>query len=260
MEKESLSEYKKHFEEHGFVLLKDFLSDKDSKFVANSADELEKWKETPNEWMIFHENNGNTKFRSRMENFINYNIKFKQYLNDNINAILEYITEKEMYLFKDKLNWKMGGGKGFLAHQDQPAWTDFKPDRFYTVALFANDSTIEKGCLQFVKNGFNKELYDYEKEGTGKLQNEEQFEWEYVPTTPRDVLIFDSYVPHRSFENKTEDPRRIFYFTYNSKEYGDLYNKYLVKKRIEFPPDIERDKDKTYNVFNNKYNLANPIR
>jgi len=257
---QSLSNYKKQFEEHGFVLLKNIFKDEESNFIVNNANYLEKWKETPNEWMIFYENNGKSKFRSRMENFINYNIELKEFMNKNVNPLLQYITEKEINLFKDKLNWKMGGGKGFLAHQDQPAWNDFKPDRFYSVALFANDCTIDNGCLQFVKNGFNKELYDYEKEGTGKLQNEDKFEWEYITTTPRDLLIFDSYVPHRSFENKTENPRRIFYFTYNEKKYGDLYKKYLVKKRIEFPPDIERDESKTYNVFNNKYNLANPIR
>lgn len=255
-----LSDYKTQFEEHGFVLLKDVLEKEEGNFIVNTANDLEKWKETPNEWMIFHENNKKGKFRARMENFINYNIELKEFMNNNVYPILEFLTGKKMNLFKDKLNWKKGGGKGFLAHQDHPAWTDFKPDRFYSIALFANNSTLDNGCLQFVKNGFNKELYDYDKKGTGKLQNEDKFEWESVTTTPRDVLIFDSYVPHRSFENKTDDSRRIFYFTYNAEEYGDLYEEYLVKKRIEFPPDIERDNAKTYTVLNNKYNLANPIR
>ena len=35
-----------------------------------------------------------------------------------------------MILFKDKINWKMPGGKGFLAHQDYPTWNGY-PDSFY---------------------------------------------------------------------------------------------------------------------------------
>ena len=40
-----------------------------------------------------------------------------------------------MSLFKDKLNWKHPGGKGFKPHQDHPAWNDFNPDIFYSVAF-----------------------------------------------------------------------------------------------------------------------------
>ena len=87
---------------------------------------------------------------------------------------------------------------------------------------------------------------------------EDNYNWNHIETTPRDVLLFDSYAPHRSGPNTTNKSRRIFYFTYNEKKYGNLYDTYFDKKRIEFPPDIERS-DTPVRIKGNKYNLANPI-
>ena len=58
------------------------------------------------------------------------------------------MRKKDMFLFKDKINWKMPGGGGFEPHQDHPAWDDFKSDIF-GIANEADNSTIDKGCLQF---------------------------------------------------------------------------------------------------------------
>ena len=59
-------------------------------------------------------------------------------------------------------------------------------------------------------------------------------------------------------ENNTQESRRIFYFTYNYAKEGSFYYKYLRRKRIEFPPNIERDSEIKYE--GTKYNLANPLR
>ena len=250
---------KELFNKHGFVLLKNILSEEDSEFIKKKINEMENWEEKPNKWMIYYEKNKDERFKSRIENFVNYDLDLKNFLVTKIYPLLKFITKKDCNLFKDKLNWKNGGGKGFLSHQDHPAWIDFKPDIFYSIALFGDDCTKENGCLQFSKNHSENIIFDYDINGTGKLKNDDKYDWEFITSTPKDILLFNSYVPHRSFENKTKNPRRIFYFTYNSNEYGDLYSSYLRKKRIEFPPDIERDINKTYNTTNNKYNLANPI-
>ena len=82
--------------------------------------------------------------------------------------------------------------------------------------------------------------------------------WEPVLATTRDLLIFNSYIPHRSGPNTTDNHRRIYYFTFNFEEEGDFYQQYIAKKRNELPPDIEKDPTKNYNI-NNKYNLGNPV-
>ena len=84
-------------------------------------------------------------------------------------------------------------------------------------------------------------------------------EWEPLLTNTSDLIIFDAYVPHRSGPNLSDNPRRVLYFTYNLKEDGEHYDEYFKRKRIEFPPDFERDQNTKTNL-DSKYNLANPIK
>ena len=254
---------KNDYHSKGHVLIKDFFTDNEAKQIVNYANDLEKWEETPFKWMIYFEKNekNKTKFKSRIENFMCYHLELNEFFYNKISPLINELYDEKMVLFKDKLNWKIGGGQGFKAHQDQPAWSDFEPPKFVTVALFANDSTVKNGCLEF---GTSREkiecLCPYNKTGLGELEieYEKSLTWTPIPSTPKDILIFDSFVPHRSHENKTNDPRRIFYFTLNQDTYGNLYDKYSIKKRIEFPPDIER-KDNNIKIYGNKYNLGNPI-
>ena len=158
-------------------------------------------------------------------------------VNLKLKPLVEYIYGEQMYLFKDKINWKYSGGKGFKAHQDHPAWSDFEPKRFLSVALFANNTTKENGCLEFgtqkkkrkslsflgskLKRRGSKKylLLDTYSEDLGQLTQEIEYsyDWSHIETTPRDILLFDSYAPHRSGPNTTNQSRRIFYFTYNEK-------------------------------------------
>ena len=84
--------------------------------------------------------------------------------------------------FKDKLNWKFGGGNGFNAHQDQYAWSDFPPKQFVSVSMFGNKSTIENGCLEFAYNCVDRKyLMDANYDNLGELTNEIEARYEWVP-------------------------------------------------------------------------------
>ena len=43
------------FNQNGYVLIKNFFTEEESKQIVNFANTLETWKETPNKWMIFFE-------------------------------------------------------------------------------------------------------------------------------------------------------------------------------------------------------------
>lgn len=248
---------------NGYVLLKNFFSKPESRYIKNWANGMNEIKEEKGKWMIYFEdsssNKEESKQRSRIENFSNYNPHIRNFIDIRIKNFVERLVGEEVVLFKEKMNWKYPQGKGFLAHQDHPAWTDFPPSIYYTAAMFGDDSTIENGCLQFV-DGFNKkEIVAYDVDGTGKLLDEDKMVWEHVETTSRDLIVFNSFVPHRSDQNVSDVSRRIFYFTFNLKKEGDFFDKYLKKKREELPPPIERDPTKEYKIKGSKYNLANPI-
>ena len=240
----------------GFILLEDYLTSEEGDKIVNWADQLEEYPEEAGKWMIYFESENK---KSRIENILDYHQGLKNFVHDKITPLLESIYMNKMTLFKDKMNWKRGYSKGFKAHQDQPAWSDFPPQIFITVALFANDTTIENGCLEFVSKRHQEGIFNHNISGKGELDAyiEEKMDWKNIPTTTRDILIFDSYAPHRSGENNTDGNRRIFYFTYNLENDGNFYYDYIRKKRQEFPPNIERKEGVIYN--GNRYNLANPM-
>lgn len=245
-------------ESNGYLLMKNFFTKKEAADIRKWASNMSEIKEEKGKWMIYYEQ---SQLRSRIENFCKYNPEINNFVNTKIKKFLELIVGEKVSLFKDKMNWKYPKGKGFLAHQDHPAWSDFPPSIYYTAAIFGDDSTIENGCLQFVclEQKIKNEIIDYDKDGSGKILDEEKMDWENIETTPRDLLIFNSFIPHRSGENMSDKSRRIFYFTFNLSKEGDFFEEYLKKKREEFPPPNERNPDKEYKVEGTKYNLANPI-
>lgn len=243
--------------QNGFVKLTNFFTQEEADTITSWGNQFNDIKEEKGKWMIYYESNGN---RSRIEYFLPFIKEIKDFVDTKLTPLLEGTIGCKMNLFKDKMNWKQGKGKGFRAHQDHPAWSDFPVERFYSIALFPDASTIDNGCLQFVENKNNELLphdLDENGKGSGDLLNPEQFDWNHIETTPRDILIFDSYAPHRSDDNITDSSRRIFYFTYNPEETGDFYDSYNNKKRTDFPPENERE-GKEYNG-DTKYNLANPL-
>lgn len=251
-----------NFQKNGFIVLRKFLNPIQAKQITVIADNMAKWNDSPGKWLKYYETPecSTTKQLSRLENFINYN-SFMENLNKNILIpYLNQICNNKMILFKDKINWKMPGGKGFLAHQDFPAWNGY-PNSFYTsIAIPVDPMTIENGCLEM--SPYDKhELMDYDEQKMGNLnkQIENNLNWVPIKTSLGDIVIFNSFVPHRSGPNKSKDPRRIFYFTYNYESEGNYYEQYFKDKRTFFPQDCERDKNTKYSLTNNKYNLANPF-
>ena len=75
---------------------------------------------------------------------------------------------------------------------------------------------------------------------------------------PGDLVLFDSYLPHRSRVNLSDASRRVLYATYNRQKEGSWRDAYFDAKRSCFPPDAEREPGKVYapGVFN----VGNPIK
>ena len=46
-----------------------------------------------------------------------------------------------------------------------------------------------------------------------------------------DIVLFNSYIPHKSNPNLTNSPRKSLYITYNDAKEGDLREKYYLNKK-----------------------------
>ena len=230
----------------GYRVVRDFF-DKDSLAqLLKWTVELETAPEASGRHWVYREDSLTTPVRrviQRIENFCPYHAGFDRLVRHS--ALARWcggLLGGPVVLFKDKINFKMAGAPGFKAHQDQQAgWNTYAPS-FLTAMVTLDAATLENGCLEIAAGRHREGLI-----GRQWVPLEEQgLELKPVPTNPGDVIFFDSFVPHASKANMTEFPRRILYLTYNLAGYGDQRARYFADKHASFPPDIDRDQEKTY--------------
>lgn len=174
----------------------------------------------------------------------------------HVEKIRRHISEllgEAFVLFKDKCNVKSPGGGGFSAHQDIAAYDSFGPPYHVTAALALDAATPANGCLEVAVNYLNLPVQAREMRQTGfgdlplfgchrggprngDIVDEVQAAliWKPVPMQAGDVLLFDSYVPHRSAVNRTAHARRVFFLTFNPARHGDRYADYYRKKNADY--------------------------
>jgi 2-aminoethylphosphonate dioxygenase len=234
------------FRQDGFLVVRSFLDAQEVADLDRWTKEIAAEPEVPGRQMVYYEDSlvaPGQRIVQRIENFCPFHPGFDRLLR--YGHVIEWagtLLSSQALLFKDKINFKLPGGSGFKAHQDQQAgWSIYAP-LFLTVMLSIDESTMENGCLEIAaglhKEGLlGKEWHPLEPEG---------LDFESVPTKPGDAVFFDSFVPHASGPNRTRSPRRILYVTYAPAAYGDHRARYFADKRRDFPPDIERVPGRTY--------------
>ena len=235
-----------HFEKHGFLLIHDLYEKKDMKKITQWTDEVTNYPEVPNKYMMYFEESKLEKGKrilSRMEDIEPFHQGFSElFVRGEIQKITSQLFNEKALLFKDKINFKMPGGDGFKAHQDVQAGWDRYAKLHITALLSIDPSTTENGCLEIAAGNHERELVGEQ----WKPLEEDTLDYISVPTNPGDTIFFDSYIPHRSGPNMTDEKRRVLYITYNAVSEGDHRRKYYADKRLNYPPDIERDPNKEY--------------
>jgi len=61
-----------------------------------------------------------------------------------------------------------------------------------------------------------------------------ELDWHPIASTPADLVIFDSFVPHRSDINRSAKPRRAIFVTFNFASQGSPYDEYYADKRLNY--------------------------
>jgi hypothetical protein len=229
----------------GFVVVRGLFDAAETRDLLRWTDEVAGAPEVPGRHMVYYEDSLTEPGRrvvQRIENFCPFHPGFDQLVRGG--RLLDWVGGLigPAVLFKDKINFKLPGASGFKAHQDQQAgWTRYAP-LFVTALVTLDPATIENGCLELVagrhRDGLiGEEWNPLDENGLGLVA---------VPTQPGDVIIFDSFVPHASKPNRTGEPRRILYLTYNAAHHGDHRAQYFADKRAAFPPDVERTGTASY--------------
>jgi ectoine hydroxylase-related dioxygenase (phytanoyl-CoA dioxygenase family) len=146
-------------------------------------------------------------------------------------------------LFKDKLIFKAPGTPGYALHQDYISWKSF-PTTFLTaiVAIDPADASNgatevyagyhQQGCMTALDGHYHQLPDDAVDPARGVV----------LALEPGDVALFSGFTPHRSAPNRSTEPRRLLYLSYNALSDGgdqrdrhyDEFRSWLTGKYAEY--------------------------
>lgn len=267
---EDFAAAREFYTKNGFLYFKDFFNDAEVKAIREwtdmlgdrSAEILVKSIETgvsleklvaadPNVPVIVPEKENKAKV-CRIEDYMTPHLS-AQYLKhaDKVREFIGTVFEEPYALFKEKVNFKWPGGGAFPPHQDYPAYGFLAPTTHATAMVTVDPATQENGCLQVALNWTESlkgmDGLDAEKLSNGvatvpfyeggpdngniKTVYTDKMDWVEVRSKPSELLIFSSFVPHRSFVNGCSQSRRAMFLTHNRLAEGEQRTNYYDKKR-----------------------------
>ena len=225
-----LSPYQLQFyQDNGYLVIPKFLPILENYDLSEMANDLVS---NPGKDMLVHREqvDGDRIQICRVENFCTSVEEWKQ-VASFAQAICSELFNEPAVLFKDKLNYKLSGGGGFLAHQDATA---YKPDEFASThisVMVAIDKAVsdDVGPLQFVKGRHQEGVFPNTKGVINKVV-EDTMDFQPLYVQEGDLVFFSSYAPHRSFANTSPNSRRLAYLTYNKLSEGNFHDSYYKAK------------------------------
>jgi len=234
------------FHSDGFLVLRRGFSADEMATISSWSDELLARPEESGKHWVYHEKSlkgDDADLVSRIENIAPFHAGFKE-LTEALAAPVGQLLGEDAALFKEKINFKMPGGDGFKPHQDSQAGWDVYADFFISALVSVDAATLENGCLELCAGRHQEVVFrSWEPLTDADMQG---MDFVPCPTEPGDVVFFDCYAPHQSEPNLSDGVRRIYYATYNRASAGDHMAQYYADKHKNFPPDIDRDPDKSY--------------
>ena len=233
----------------------------DASFTALWLNELQAMiaSQGPQRWMTYFEASGTGLQCCRVEHFLEDAPRLQEVLAGNkMMGWVAQCLEAPGILFKEKINLKLAGGQGFAAHQDAPAFDLFGQSQHVTVMVSLETANERNGCLEVAQVEHCEEILPMNADRTLTDPVIESLTWQSIETAPGDIVIFSSFLPHRSGVNQSLQSRRAVYATYALASEGDHRAEYFRQKRALFPPDAEREAGRAYD--GGIFNVGNPIR
>jgi hypothetical protein len=228
------------FHQDGFLVVRRFFGSQEMADLLAWTEALQHAPEMRDRHWVYHEDSLTEPGRrviQRIENFCPFHVGLDDLVRrGSLPDWTAALMGGPVVLFKDKINFKMPGGPGFKAHQDQQAGWGRYANLFVTALVTIDAATLQNGCLEMAAGRHHEGLIGEE----WNPLDESGLALMPIPTMPGDVIFFDSYAPHASKPNFTAQPRRLLYLTYNLACDGDHREAYYRDKRAAFPPDIER--------------------
>ena len=246
------------FERDGYLVVPGAF---DAKFVALWLAELDQMTgaQGPQRWMTYFEVQAGSKQCCRVEHFLQDAPRLRDLLvGCKVMGLVSQCLGAPGVLFKEKINLKRPGGEGFAPHQDAPAFDLFGQSTHLTLMVSLDEATAQNGCLEVAQIEHCDRLLSMNPDRTLTSAVADSLRWQSIESMPGDLVIFNSFLPHRSEVNQSSRSRRALYATYAKASEGDFRAEYFQQKRALFPPDAEREPGRAY--AGGIFNVGNPIR
>ncbi|OBT59494.1 hypothetical protein VE04_00550 [Pseudogymnoascus sp. 24MN13] len=256
------SDQRAFFEKNGYLILKDVLSSDETIKLQKWAQEvhdLPRTEDTP--WMPYEEVNKSGKsVLCRTENYANYHADFNGLLRgDKILGILCQLAGEDMLLFKEKINYKLAGSGGFAPHIDSTAYTHVKNIKHLTILVSVDESNMSNGGLEVVEGSHLMDVPIAKADNCIEPSWADDHTWLPVELEAGQILIFGSYLAHRSGANKSSSDRKAIYATYNCKSEGDLHDDYYADRAKLWPATHKRQGGMKYEEGALRYGFGSPM-
>src|SRR5271155_3898322 len=242
-------EQQSFFEEKGYLILRNILSDSETKALQTWAQEVHDLPLLEDaSWMPYEEVQPDGKrVLCRTENFVSSHKGFDGLLRGaELLGILEQLAGEEMSLFKEKINYKLAGSGGFSPHIDATAYTHVKNIKHLTILLAVDETNMTNGGLEVVEGSHLMTVPISRKDNCIEPDWVDEQNWVPVELAPGELLVFGSYLAHRSGANHSSKDRKAIYATYNCKSEGNLHDEYYADRKVIWPATHMRKAGEKY--------------
>ncbi|KAF9530927.1 hypothetical protein CPB83DRAFT_809836 [Crepidotus variabilis] len=250
------------FSKNGYLILRDVLSTQETTALQRWAQEIHDLPCTEHSsWMPYDEIQPNgTRVLCRTENFADSHTGFGALLRgETFLRILNQLSGEEMILFKEKINYKLAGSGGYSAHIDSTAYTHIKNVKHLTILLAIDAADTSNGGLEVVEGSHLMSIPISDVDRCIESSWVDGQTWVPVELKPGEMLIFGSYLAHRSDANASNGARKAVYATYNCKREGDLREQYYADRRVVWPATHMRKAGKSYQLGRMRYGFGSPM-
>ncbi|KZT54294.1 PhyH-domain-containing protein, partial [Calocera cornea HHB12733] len=255
-------EQKAFFAQSGYLVLRGLLDEREQADLITWTAEVKGWPNTPGAHMPYEEvDRYGRRFLTRTENYANFHQGFGTLLRGRrLREMLAQLAGEEMVLFKEKINYKSPGGGGFDPHTDSPAYQHIAALKHLTILIAVEPATAENGCLEVVPGSHLIRDIPLNQDHTITKEWEAARQWAPVPLDTGDMLVFGSFLAHRSGPNNSPYGRAAIYATYNAiSEGGDQHDDYYAHRRKIWPPTFEREPGIRYKEGYDLYAWGTPM-
>ncbi|KIW03580.1 uncharacterized protein PV09_05335 [Verruconis gallopava] len=230
--------------------------------IKEWAQEIHDWKPTQDSaFMPYEEINARgERVLCRTENFVDVHRGFNDLLrSEKLLNILAQLSGEPMLLFKEKINYKLSGSGGFAPHIDAVAYTHVKNIKHLTILLAVDETNMKNGGLEVVDGSNAMDIPINEKDHCISQDWVKEQIWTPAELEPGQLLIFGSYLAHRSGVNASSGSRKAIYATYNCAKEGDLRKAYYEDRARLWPATHKRKEGESYAEGSLRYGFGSPM-